>query len=428
MGKAGRSTLRVAVAGALAIATLLAMDPGSRRLAGAGTAGRSGLKEAEVEALVSANTAFALDLYQRLRRGEGSIFFSPYSISVALAMTYAGARGATAEEMARVLHFDLFGETGGSAPRLHSAFGELIRRVNALGEAGNYQLSVANALWGQKGAGFLPGFLDLTRTHYGAGLREVDFASATEAARKTINAWVEEETQDRIEDLIPPGVLDALTQLVLTNAIYFKGTWASQFSREATREEPFTLPDGDRVTVSMMRRTGEYRYAESEALQVLELPYAGDDLSMVVLLPRKVGGLSDLERRLTPENLHGWLAGLRSRRVQVSLPRFTLASGFRLAEALRALGMADAFTPGRADFSGMNGRRDLYISAVLHKAFVEVNEEGTEAAAATAVVMVKSAAPSPPVVFRADHPFLFLIRERPSGSILFLGRLLNPRG
>lgn len=428
MSRVGGLRLRAALGGILAVALSLASAPGSTCLAGSPPAERSGLKEVEVEALVSANTAFALDLYQQLRRGEGNLFFSAYSISVALAMTYTGARGTTAEEMARVLHFDLFKGAGGPASRLHPAFGELISRINALGQSGECRLSVANALWGQKGAGFLPGFLNLLRTHYGAGLREVDFVSAAEAARKAINAWVEGETQGRIQDLIPPGVLDALTRLVLVNAIYFKGTWASPFSREATREGPFTLPDGHKVTVPMMNRTGRYRYAESETLQVLELPYAGDDLSMVILLPRRADGLSDLEQELTPENLRGWLRRLRPRRVQVFLPRFTLTSGFRLDEALRTLGMTEAFTSGRADFSGMNGLRDLYISAVLHKAFVEVNEEGTEAAAATAVVVARTAVPSRPVVFRADHPFIFLIRERRSGSILFLGRLLDPKG
>jgi len=224
---------------------------------------------------------------------------------------------------------------------------------------------------------------------------------------------------------------------VLTNAIYFKGTWAEQFDKKATTNAPFTLPTGDQVQVPTMHRTDDFRYAEGEGFQALELPYAGDDLSLVIFLPRQADGLPALEAGLSAENLESWMAGLRQGKVRVALPRFTMTSSFRLEEALKLLGMTDAFSGG-ANFSGMNGKRDLFISAVIHKAdlfisavihkaFVDVNEEGTEAAAATAVVMMKSAAPRRPVVFRADHPFLFLIRDNRSGSILFLGRVVNPK-
>ena len=295
---------------------------------------------------------------------------------------------------------------------------------------GGYQLSVANALWGQKGYGFLPAFLKLVRSNYGAPLNEVDFVGATEAARKTINDWVEKETRDKIKDLIKPGVLDSLTTLVLTNAIYFKGDWASQFNEDVTKDAPFTLSAAEKVDVPMMNQKGDFGYMETEGFQALELPYAGDDLSMVVFLPRKVDGLKGFEKMLTMENLRRWISNLRKQKVIVFLPRFKMTSAFRLGQALKSLGMIDAFTLVAADFSGMNGSRDearrLYIQAVIHKAFVDVNEEGTEAAAATAVVAAESVRPAPPV-FRADHPFFFLIRDNRTGSLLFLGRVMNPQ-
>ncbi len=378
-------------------------------------------EDADAGALPRGNNTFALDLYGELREREGNLFFSPYSISTALAMTYGGARGNTAAQMEQVLHFEV------TTKRLHQAFGQLVETLNAQGAKGGYQLSVANALWGQQSVGFLKKFLDLTEKHYGAGLRQVDFAAATEAARKTINAWVEKETQGKIKDLIQPGVLNALTRLVLTNAIYFKGTWAEQFDKKATRDAPFTLATRQQVKVPMMHKTENFGYTEAEDFQALELAYAGDDLSMVIFLPREVDGLAALEKKLSLENLESWLGGLRRQTVQVSLPRFTMTSEFGLQEVLKSLGMTDAFSLPPADFSGMNGHKDLFISAVIHKAFVDVNEEGTEAAAATAVVMMRSAAPRPPVVFRADHPFIFLIRDNTSGSILFIGRLVSPK-
>ena len=372
-------------------------------------------------AVVEGNSAFALDLYAKLKEQEGNLFFSPFSISTALAMTHTGARSETAAQMEKVLHFDIGQE------RLHPAFKALIEDLNARQQKGGYELSVANALWGQRGYGFLMEFLDLTVDNYGAGLREVDFVGDTEGARQTINGWVEKETREKIKNLIPPGVLDALTRLVLTNAIYFKGDWAAQFDKEATHDAPFTLLDGKKVEVPMMRQTEKFGYMETEGFQALELPYVKDELSMIVLLPRKVDGLAELEKSLTAENLAKWLPELRKRRVIVELPKFKMTSQFSLAKVLRSMGMTDAFSLPPADFSGMNGKKDLFISAVIHKAYVDVNEEGTEAAAATGVVMQLTAAPTPPVLFRADHPFLFLIRDNRSGSILFLGRMINPK-
>ncbi|NLE38060.1 MAG: serpin family protein, partial [Pirellulaceae bacterium] len=283
-----------------------------------------------------------------------------------------------------------------------------------------------NRLWGQTGYHFLPAFLQVTREDYGAELAQVDFARNTEAARRTINTWVEDKTEKRIQDLIAPGVLDQATTLVLTNAIYFKGDWQRQFKAEATKEAPFLINPQEKVAVPMMHQRGDFGYGDAGDAQILELPYVGRDLSMFVLLPKRVDGLADLEQKFTLDNLNTWTSGLRRRNVEVYLPKFTMTSSFRLDRVLSAMGMPLAFS-GEADFSGMNGRHDLFISAVIHKAFVDVNEEGTEAAAATAVVMERAAAVPENLVFRADHPFLLLIRDNRTGSILFLGRMANPK-
>ncbi|OHB77236.1 MAG: hypothetical protein A2Z25_08330 [Planctomycetes bacterium RBG_16_55_9] len=379
--------------------------------------------------VVQGNNTFALSLYAKLQSESGNLFFSPYSISTALAMTYTGARGRTASQIAEVLHFPVGTESTELNPKqLASEFGELVKDLNARGERGAYELSVANALWGQKGYGFLAEFLGLVEKHYGGRLSEVDFAGAAETARQTINAWVEKQTNDKIKNLIAQGVLDSMTRLVLTNAIYFKGHWARQFEEDRTKDAPFTLADGQKVDVAMMNQTANFGYMEAEALQALELPYVDDELSMIVLLPREHDGLSELEKSLTLENLSQWMSKLYKREVVVSMPKFKLTSQFSLASVLRVMGMEDAFSRS-ADFSGMNGKKDLFISAVIHKAYVDVNEEGTEAAAATAVTMkLTSIGPGPrPPVFRADHPFLFLIRDNQSGSILFIGRVMNPK-
>jgi serpin B len=268
----------------------------------------------------------------------------------------------------------------------------------------------------------------LCQKYYGSSIEPVDYSGHTEAARKTINDWVEARTNRKIVELLKSGMVGDSTRLVLVNAIYFKGNWASQFEARLTEDEPFHMSSEKSVAAPLMRQTHDFRYAESPGLQVLELPYAGGDLSMLVLLPNKVDGLGDLEAGLTAENLTTWTANLKSHKVAVFLPKFKSTSEFKLAGTLAALGMSDAFG-SLADFSGMDGRKDLFISDVIHKAFVEVNEGGTEAAAATAMVMAGSAAPSNPrpiPVFRADHPFLFLIRDNRNGSVLFLGRVTDP--
>ncbi len=387
-----------------------------------GFAGAPDAGAAEESAIVEGNNAFALELYAKLSREAGNLFLSPYSISTALAMTYAGAWGETEAQMAKVLHL------GKNDKDLHAAFGKLVADLNAAGKEKGYQLSVANALWAQQDYKFLKDYTDLVAASYGAGLNLVDFKGATEAVRQTINAWVEKQTQDKIKELLKPGVLNALTRLVLTNAIYFKGDWASQFKKEATKDEPFTLTGGKKVNVPMMNQAAKFRYGETPAAQVLELPYVKEDLSMIMLLPKKADGLAELEQAMNAKTLADWTMRMRIREVIVSIPRFKMTCEFSLNGVLQELGMTDAFTDGKADFSGMDGSRYLSISAVVHKAFVDVNEEGTEAAAATAVVVALTAAVprEEPVVFRADHPFVFIIRDNRTRSVLFIGRVADP--
>jgi serpin B len=374
--------------------------------------------QADLTPVVEANTAFALALYARLSEREGNLFFSPYSISTALAMTWAGARDTTEQEMARTLHFVL------PQDRIHPVFGALQQSLQRGTELGGYRLSIANRLWGQQGYPWLESFLSVTRTQYEAELAALDFAGNPETCRQTINTWVLEKTVGKIEDLLPPGILDATTKLVLTNAIYFKGQWASRFDLNQTHSRAFTLLSGQTIQVPTMQQKGEFGLGETTAASILVLPYAGLDLSMVFLLPHEANGLAALEAQLTPANLTVWLGAVRPADVIASLPRFRTTSEFALKPTLAEMGMVSAFDPNTADFSGMDSRRDLFITAVVHKGYVEVNEEGTEAAAATGVVVGPTSAG---LVFTADHPFVFLIRDSVTESILFLGRIMDPR-
>jgi serpin B len=333
-------------------------------------------------------------------------------------MTYAGARGETAAQMAGTLHFGLPPE------RLHPAFGGLVQQINGAGGKRKYQLRTANRLWGQKDYGFLPDFLKLTEANYGAGLKEVDFIKATEQARKMINAWVEKQTQDKIKELIQPGILNVDTRLVLTNAIYFKAAWMRPFAEKSTVKGDFHVSADKKVTVPLMRGGVRTNYFKGDGFEALDLPYESHDLSMVIFLPGQ-GGLAEFEKRLTPANLQGWLGKLRDHRVDVTLPKFKVTAEFMLKDTLSRLGMPLAFDRRKADFSGMTTRERLFISHVIHKAFVDVNEKGTEAAASTAVVMERLSAP-PPATFRADRPFVFFIRDNRTGSILFAGRVTDP--
>ncbi len=374
--------------------------------------------DASLAALVDGNTAFALDLYRKLRTVEGNLFLSPYSISTALAMTYAGARGNTQAQMAQALHFTLY------EPQLHAAFASLEARLADIAATGAIQLRVANALWPHQDYALREAFLALVRQCYGVQITPLDYAAA-EKARDTINAWVEEKTAHKIRDMIPPGLLNALTRLVLVNAIYFKGDWARQFDPQATGDAPFWIAPDEQVQVPMMRQKREFWYGEYDGLQALKLPYADYGLSMLLLLPKERDGLAALEERLTVENLAQWTRRLWHSEVRVFLPRFEITFSFEVNDPLQDLGMIDAFG-GQADFSAMDDKKLLYISAVLHKAFVAVNEQGTEAAAATAIVTTALSPPMPAPVFCADHPFVFMILEENTGSILFLGRVVNP--
>lgn len=376
--------------------------------------------QSKLDALVGDNTTFALDLYHKLAPTEGNLFFSPHSISTALAMTYAGARGKTETEMAETLHFSL-GQT-----ELHPAFKELEARLRTSGEAGT-RLCVANSLWPQKDYAFLGDYLSLIEENYGTLITAVDYRSDRESARQTINQWVENATEHKIKDILQPRDLKSLTRLVLVNVICFKGTWATQFAPKNTEDATFHVTFERAVQTPMMRQKITCRYASLPSLDVLELPYTGGGVSMIILLPKKIGGLQQIEATLSKENMAKWLGALSTRDVLVFLPRFKTMRRFNLSGTLASMGMVDAFSETSANFAGMDGRPDwLYISALIHKAFVEVNEEGTEAAAATAVVMSGRSVPAQPLVFRADHPFVFLIQETQTGCILFAGRLSDP--
>ena len=380
--------------------------------------------DAALAALVAANTQFAFDLYRVLREDSGNLFFSPYSISSALAIAYAGARGETETQMAEVLHFATLGQDG-----VHPAFNALARELASRGEdvddmdeEARFRLHVANALWGQDGYSFIDEFLAILTESYGAGIRTIDFAGAPEQARETINQWVSDETEGRIEDLLPPGSVDALTRLVLANAITFNATWEYGFDPLFTWESPFTLLDGSQVPVQMMEQVARLRYAAGEGYCAVELPYVGGELSMLVLLP-EIGAFETFTAALDSQRLTTILATLsEDEPVSLQMPRFEVTSEFEFTELLADLGMTDAFVFGDADFSGMDGTRDLSLGGVFHKALVSVDENGTEAAAATAVPIPCALLPT----IHLDHPFVFLIRDMKTGAILFVGQVNNP--
>jgi serpin B len=374
--------------------------------------------------LVEGNSAFAFELYQELKEKEGNLFYSPYSISLALAMTYAGACNETAQQMAATLQFLL------EQDRLHPAFNWLDAELARRGEGaegkdgGGFRLNIVNAIWGQKDYEFLSDFLDILAENYSAGLRILDFITETEKSRLTINDWVSDQTEGRIEDLIPQGAIDALTRLVLTNAIYFNAAWEYPFDEEMTADGPFYLLDGGQITVPMMKQTESFGYTEEEGYQAVELPYDGGELSMVILLP-EAGKFEAFEEGLQAQQVSDIISGLQPTEVALTMPRFEFDSAFSLKDTLAGMGMPIAFSSS-ADFSGMTGKPELFISDVVHKAFVAVDEAGTEAAAATAVIMALTAVPEPPVEVTIDHPFIFLIRDIETGAILFIGRVVNP--
>ncbi|MDD5143996.1 serpin family protein [Methanoregula sp.] len=383
----------------------------------------------DVGSVAEANNRFAFDLYPALAglpdNASKNIFCSPFSISTALAITGEGANGKTVDEIFSVLHLPK-----DSATR-RTGFAGLNAAIN--NASADYTLRTANALWAEKTYAFLPSYTGTARQYYSAEATNLDFIRAPEESRSTINRWVEEKTEEKIRDLLPQGSITPLTRLVITNAIYFKGTWARQFDVNLTRDADFTTSSGHVVKARMMQDTGDdtyYWYAETGDLQYIELPYlrdTGKSLSMVVLLPRG-NDLRPAEATLSESNLSAIKGSARYRQVELYFPKFRVESEYLLSQTLSAMGMPTAFIPGSADLSGMDGTRDLYISNVFHKAFIDVNEEGTEAAAATAVVVKLQMAPvgDNPPVFRADHPFIFLIRDNESGAILFLGRVSDP--
>ncbi len=380
----------------------------------------------DLAALVGGNNAFAFDLYQALKGSPGNIFYSPYSISLALAMTYAGARDSTEKQMADTLHFTL------PQGRLHPSFNSLDQELAGRGQGAKgkdgkgFRLNIVNALWGQKGYPFLAPYLDLLAEDYGAGLRTLDFRGAPDASRLTINSWVEDQTEQRIKDLIPPGAIDPLTRLVLTNAIYFNAAWANNFQKNATQPADFHLADGSTIKTPAMHQTERLGYAAGDGFQAVTLPYDGRELEMVVLLPDQ-GKFAEFEKSLTAGNVASIINAVTPKQVALSLPSFKYESEFSLGKILAAMGMPVAFS-GQADFSGMTGNRELSISEVVHKAFVAVDESGTEAAAATAVIMRATAMPVMPLEVNVNRPFIFLIRDIQTGSVIFVGKVMNPSG
>lgn len=372
--------------------------------------------------LTDDNAAFGLDVLTKAA-GRDNFFVSPHSISIALAMTYGGARNQTATQMAKALHFTMPQE------RLHPAFGaldlELARRAEKPVESGKaFKLNIVNSLWGQRDYAFLGGYLDLLAESYGAGLSLLDFVSDPEGSRTSINRWVSDQTETRIPELVPVGVITSATVLVLTNAIYFNASWQVPFEESATTDGSFTKLDGSSSSTRLMHQVKEHRYAAGEGWQALELLYAGEDVSMLVILPAS-GTFEDFRAKLDGSRLSSIVGALGSKLVTTTLPRFQFRTQLGVKATLRTLGMTDAFEGGVADFSGMDGTRRLFIQDVVHEAFVAVDERGTEAAAATAVVVGRTSIPEQ-ATFTADRPFIVAIRDNVTGAVLFLGQVTSP--
>ena len=384
--------------------------------------------EAQIQTLARDNTAFALDFYNQLRTGEGNIIYSPFSISLALAMTMAGAEGSTQAAMQEALRLSLPLDT------LYPSFDALLLAIESSEQLSNenaegdpFTLNIANSIWGQAGYPFKEPFLNTLAQYFGAGMYTVDYQQAPEAARQAINGWVEEETNDKIKDLIPEGAIDTLTRLVLANAIYFKGSWYTAFNESATAAAPFNLLDGSQVDAQMMSLTGEHlMYGTGNGYQVVQLPYMSTDFVMTLIVPDQ-GEFEAIESALTAEAYAEMTDNLAYKLVDVQMPKFDFESSVNANDILMALGMGEAFDGSAADFSGMTDEDRLVISDVLHKATITVDENGTEAAAATAVIMKLTAAmPEDAIQLVMDRPFLFTIEHQPTGSILFMGRVVEP--
>lgn len=368
----------------------------------------------DVSPLVKGNTQFAFDLYHLLRKQEGNIIFSPFSISCALAMAYAGASGKEVEKMAKALHFSR------DAEETHGSFASLKRQLNIVGDPDKFQLSIANALWGQESLSFQKQFLSCIAKHYEGELNLLDISSNPEAARQTINKWIENQTRNMIRNMLSPGSIGANTQLVLANAVYFKARWHKPFPKHQTEEKLFHCTKDKSVPAPMMHERFEMaRYYASNEFQLLELPYKGNRFAMLVILPKKVDGLEDLEKSLTPSVLSAAVANLKVHQGEVMIPRYTMTFKISLMNYLATLGI-------QTEFSGIINGGYLSLNNALHQARIKVNESGTEAAAVTVLDFRDSRTDGPFLSFRADHPFLFLIRDRQTDSILFMGRLVDP--
>ena len=371
-------------------------------------------------ALVPAINAFAVELHGALRSTPGNVVDSPLSISTALGMLFAGSAGGTRAEMRRVLHLPA------DEARVSAGYGALFTLLELRTAVAGSRWTLANRVWVQEGMTLRPAFVATTRDGFRSEAGTLDFARSPEPARAAMNRWIEEKTQDRIRDLFPAGSITPATRVVLANAIYFTGLWAKPFAKERTRPVPFHVAGGAGAPVPTMFATEDLPLVRIAGARLVDLPYVGETLSMTILLPDSVGGLTAIEERLDADSLRAWTAGFSSARVELGLPRFKVTSRLELTGPLSAMGMPSAFDESTADFSGMSGKRDLFVSLVAHQAFVEVNEEGTEAAAATGIVMRTTSAPLLET-FLVDRPFLFFIRDRSSGLVLFMGRVVDPR-
>ena len=372
-----------------------------------------------IQEVVNANNKFAFELYSELNKVENSnILYSPYSISAALAMTYEGAKGQTADEMKSVFHFP---ESNILRPNFAAIYNEINKKDKP------YKLSTGNALWAQYDYTFLEDYMSRVEKYYGGKAANLDFIKETEKSRQTINSFIEEQTNNKIKELIPSGVLNPLTKLVLTNAIYFKGTWTWEFDKSDTREQDFKVTPESIVKTPMMYMKPDkarFNYADTEDLQILELPYKGEEISMLILLPTE--NLDVIETSLTSEKLKEWKSKMQETKLDsIFIPKFEFDSKYFMKDTLSAMGMPTAFSFS-ADLSGMDGTKNLFIDKVIHQAYVKVDEEGTEAAAATAVIVAQKSAMISRNIFRADHPFIFVIQEKETGNILFIGRVIDP--
>ena len=374
--------------------------------------------------IIDGNNRFAFNLYHQVQGGNigNNLFYSPFSISTALAMVYDGSRNETAQQISQTMNF-LQGE------KFHSDYKQLLNELNE-GTESKIKLNIANGLWVQKNFKFLDSYFDIVKSNYNSELKNVDFTDPikSEITRKEINAWVEKKTNDKIKDILSQGDLTSMTRLVLVNAIYFYGDWANPFEKQETMPKDFSLMDGTQINVPFMNQQGRFNCYEDSKIQAIEISYKDNRASMVIFLPNKKNGIMEFEKSFDYKYYQDIIAALQSQEVRLSLPKFQTTYKSNLGTTLSRMGMPLAFS-ANADFSGMTGKQDLCISEVIHQAFINVDEKGTEAAAATAVIMKATAIrmPNEPKIFNADHPFIFLIKDNTTGSILFMGKIMNPK-